>query len=135
MSTAVYARKPRKRGVKHAAHPERPNRKRETIQIHLGAPFWAIGTQLEYLCSFLDEWLTTKEKSKERSQVVQKVAILFVYKYDWNWAEGDKPDADDPDPDELEEADAAIAGEGDLKVKHVKELKLLTVVSSQVLLL
>lgn len=129
----VQVKKPRKRGVRHAAHPEKPVRTRLPVQDHVGAPFWALGTQVEYMRSFLDEWKDTKSRSKERAFVVKKVAILFIYKYGWDWADGDKPDANDPDPEDLEMADLAIAGEGDVKAERVQMLKDITLVSFCVL--
>lgn len=115
--------KSRKRAIQHAAHPERPIRKRNKVQDHIGAPFWALGTQVNYIRSFLGEWMDTTPRSKARTAVVNKATILFVYKYGWDWASGDKPDAEDPDPTKLLEADQAINPEGELVTQRAQEFK------------
>lgn len=103
----------RKRTTRRPAHPEKPSAKRVRKQDHVGAPTWAKGTQFQYLESFLDDWMETPRKSKERGQYVRMVVILFLTKYGWDWADGDKPDAEDPNPEELLAHDQLIAGEGE----------------------
>jgi hypothetical protein len=109
--------------VNHAPHPKKTSKKEKT-QEHVGAPYWGTASQVAYLTDFVEDFLCTAARSKQRKELIKKISILFFTKYGWDWE--DNTESEEPDPDDSDMAALSKALDGSSNEETDERAKTLT---------